>query len=218
MTIHKEGYRVISISLILAVSLFVIFRFLFPEFSGWHCLIYGGLILKLFWIVCFFRLPSRSITPNPETVFSPADGRVVVVEETQENEFFNKPMKQVSVFMSPINVHVNLYPVAGKIVYKKYHPGKFLVAWHPKSSTMNERMSIAIQTHDNKGVMIRQIAGVLARRIVCYSKEHQNVVQGEELGFIKFGSRVDVFLPMSSNILVKPGDKVTGGITPLASL
>jgi phosphatidylserine decarboxylase len=219
MTIHKEGFKIISISLIAVVSLIVIFRMLlFPVLSGWHWLIYGGLVALLLWIVYFFRLPSRNFNPNSKKVFSPADGKVVVVEETLEDEFFNQPMQQVSVFMSPMNVHVNLYPVAGKIIYSKYHPGKFLVAWHPKSSTLNERMSIAMQTNDNKDVMIRQIAGLLARRIVCYSTEHQVVEQCQELGFIKFGSRVDVFLPLNSKILVKPGDKVTGGITALASL
>ncbi len=219
MTIHKEGYKIISVSLIAVVSLIVIFRMLlFPVLSGWHWLIYGGLLVLLFGIVYFFRLPSRIFHTDPAKVLSPADGKVVIVEETMEHEYFKQPMQQVSVFMSPINVHVNLYPVSGKIIYSKYHPGKFLVAWHPKSSTLNERMSIAIQTNDNKDVMIRQIAGLLARRIVCYSTEHQAVEQCQELGFIKFGSRVDVFLPLSSKILVKPGDKVTGGITALASL
>ena len=192
MTIHKEGYKIISVSLIAVVSLVILFRmFLFPVFSGWHWLIYGGLVVFFFWIVHFFRLPTRNIIPDPDMVFSPADGKVVVVEETLEYEYFKQPMQQVSVFMSPLNVHVNLYPVAGQIVYSKYHPGKFLVAWHPKSSTLNERTSVSMQTHDNKDVMIRQIAGVFARRIVCYSKVQQDVEQGKELGFIKFGSRVD---------------------------
>lgn len=170
------------------------------------------------WIVLFFRMPSRVLNINPDLIISPADGKVVVVEKTFEDEYFKKPMLQVSVFMSPLNVHVNRYPVAGHVLYKKYHPGKFLVAWHPKSSTLNERMSIAMQTAGKREIMIRQIAGILARRIICYSVENQKTKQGQELGFIRFGSRVDVFMPLDSKVLIKPGDHVKGGVTPIADL
>src|SRR5690606_19624959 len=159
--------------------------------------------------------PKRHIIPNENTILCPADGKVVVIEETEETEYFKDRRLQVSIFMSPVNVHINRNPVSGVVRFFRYHPGKYLVAWHPKSSTLNERTSIAIQTVQGPEVLFRQIAGAMARRIVWYVKEGDSVTQGQEFGFIKFGSRVDVFLPIGTKVNVKIGDHVTGGLTTL---
>lgn len=218
MTIHKEGYKPIIISFIVVICMALLFMFSVSEYASWNLLVYGSLVAVFAWIVMFFRLPSRTFTNQQNKVVSPADGTIVSIEEIVENEFFRQPMRQISVFMSPFNVHANWYPVSGHVVYKKYHSGKFLVAWHPKSSTLNERMTIAMKTQENQDVLIRQVAGVFARRIICYSQENQQVTQGQELGFIRFGSRVDVFLPLGSEVLVQMGDKVKGGVSTLALL
>ena len=178
--------------------------------------LYFVAIFVLVVILQFFRNPIRNPIKNENHIICPADGKVVVIEEVEENEYLNKKCKQISVFMSPINVHVNRYPVSGEVTYIKYHPGKYLVAWHPKASTENERNTIAVKATNGVEVMFRQIAGAMARRIVFYSKVGDKAVQGEEFGFIKFGSRVDVFVPLDAKINVKIGEAVVGGETVLA--
>lgn len=169
-------------------------------------------------ILQFFRSPIKRITPDEQIVLCPADGKVVVIEETEETEYFKDRRIQVSIFMSPVNVHVNRNPISGVVSYFKYHPGKFLVAWHPKSSTDNERTTVVVKNGANVEVLFRQIAGALARRIVWYVKENDVVTQGAEFGFIKFGSRVDLFLPLGTELSVNIGDKVVGGKTVIAKI
>ena len=169
-------------------------------------------------IVQFFRIPNRTLTQHDMQVIAPADGTVVVIEETDETEYFKERRRQVSIFMSPLNVHVNLNPVSGVVRYFRYFPGKYLVAWHPKSSTENERTTIVIQAKNGTEILFRQIAGAVARRIRWYVKEGQAVEQGQEMGFIKFGSRVDVFLPLNAEVKVAIGDRMKGGVTVLAEL
>ena len=179
----------------------------------------GVLVFSLFLyllILQFFRSPTRKITKNDKHVIAPADGKVVVIEEVIETEYFNGMRKQVSIFMSPVNVHINRNPISGIVTYFKYHAGKYLVAWHPKSSTENERTTIVIQKDEKRVVLMRQIAGALAKRIVWYVQADEEVQQGEEFGFIKFGSRVDLFLPLDAKINVKLGDKSIGGKTVIA--
>ena len=198
--IHKEGYKILAFGLITLLILNIIVNVL------WH----DSTIIRLAFIVCssmlyifllfFFRLPVRVFEKDPGLVFAPADGKVVVIEETMENEYFKDMRLQVSIFMSPFNVHSNRYPVSGVIKYVCYHAGQNMVAWHPKSSELNERSTIVIKTHEGTEVMIRQIAGAVARRIVTYAKENSDVHQGDELGFIKFGSRVDIFLPLGTEV------------------
>lgn len=218
MKIHREGYPTITlVSALLIIAVFVM-RTFFPEAGNWAWLIYAPLIVLWIVILQFFRSPNRIIPIDPSAVLSPADGRVVVVEEAYEKEFFKKPMLQVSIFMSPFNVHQNRYPVGGKVLYKRHHHGKFLLAWSPKSSTLNERTSIVLQTESNQQLLMHQVAGFVARRIVCYTKEGTMVKQGDELGFIKFGSRADLYLPLGTKINVKIGDNVKGGISSIATL
>ena len=180
----------------------------------------GGVSLILFlFFLQFFRNPARQIELNEKQILAPADGKVVVVEKTTEDEYFRGNERiQVSIFMSPLNVHVNRNPVTGLIKYFKYHPGKYLVAWHPKSSTENERTTVVYQIHKNVDILIRQIAGAAARRIKWYINEGDSVIQGREFGFIKFGSRVDLFLPLDADIKVKPGDITRGAETVIAEL
>ncbi len=212
MTFHKEGYP--SIILVLIVS--AIINYLTHTFlSDYPWAIYLGYTVSTFLIIVilqFFRSPNIKVTPNDNHIISPCDGKVVVIEEVQETEFINEKRIQVSIFMSPINVHNNRYPIAGTLKNFKYHPGKFLVAWHPKSSTENERTSALVEDSKGRSVLFRQIAGALARRIVFYGKEGDKVEQGSECGFIKFGSRVDLFLPIGTKINVALEQKVTGGI------
>jgi phosphatidylserine decarboxylase len=169
-------------------------------------------------IVLFFRNPDRTLTPDNHKVFAPADGKIVVIEEVDEIEYFHDRRIQVSIFMSPLNVHVNRYPVSGVITYTKYHPGKNLVAWHPKSSLLNERSTTVIKAPGGQEILVRQIAGAVARRIVSYSKTGEQAVQGADLGFIKFGSRVDVFLPLDAKINVELEQSVKGNQTVIAEL
>jgi len=178
----------------------------------------GLLAVFFFLIVQFFRVPGRNVIISAGSVISPADGKVVVIEEVEEPEYFKGKRIQVSVFMSPVNVHVNWTPVAGTAVYSKYHPGKYLVAWHPKSSTENERTTMVLRTENGKEVLFRQIAGALARRICFYAKDGKKYQQGEEFGFIKFGSRVDIFLPLDAKINVTIGQKVKGKLTTIAQI
>jgi phosphatidylserine decarboxylase len=218
MTIHKEGYTSIALCILFIFVLNAVIQFYFPHAFVIKWIIYI-LSLALFVIILqFFRSPSVSISKDETRVLCPADGKVVVIEEADETEFLKDRRIQISVFMSPINVHINRNPISGAIKYFKYNPGKYLVAWHPKSSTENERTTIVIENSAGVAVLFRQIAGALARRIVWYVKEGDVVDQGEQFGFIKFGSRVDVFLPLGSEIKVGLGEAVKGGHTVLAQL
>ena len=217
MTIHKEGTATISlIAIFVGVLNILNFSYLFPisTIAAWAVFIIT--VAFFLFIVSFFRMPVRVLTISDDSIVSPADGKVVVIEEVEPDEFYKEKRIQLSVFMSPANVHVNRLPIAGNIVYNKYHPGKFLVAWHPKSSTDNERWSVVIE--NSKGsILCKQIAGALARRICNYSSVGQSFKQCDEYGFIKFGSRVDLLLPVGTKIHAKIGDVVKGGVTVLAS-
>ena len=217
MQLHKEGYRIIAWSflVILIANYFVHTRIHIVWLSGFFSII--SLILFVL-IVYFFRFPSRSVKANPNEVVAPVDGKVVVIEEVLEPEFFRDKRLQISIFMSPLNVHATRYPVSGKVIYSKYYKGKHLVAWHPKSSELNERTSIVVDNPVIGPVMFRQIAGAIARRIENYSKVGDEVKQGADAGFIKFGSRVDIFLPVNTNPEVVIGDKTRGGETIIAEV
>ncbi|WP_410004534.1 phosphatidylserine decarboxylase family protein [Aequorivita nionensis] len=212
---HKEGFKIIFIALVIVIGLSLLAN-VFVE----NPTIRGGIIISLtlllLLVLQFFRNPKRNFLVNPEQVLSSVDGKVVVIEEVFEKEYFNDKRLQVSVFMSPINVHVTRYPVGGKVVYSKYHPGKFLVAWHPKSSEENERTTVVVNNETFGDVLFRQIAGALAKRIVNYAEVNQEVDQASDSGFIKFGSRVDIFLPLDAKIKVTLNQKVTGGISIIA--
>lgn len=219
MRIHREGRYPLLISFVLYIALIATFAFaLFPLFQPWHLLVYSPLTAVLVWVVYFFRDPIRQFVTDPNGVISPADGTIVIVEQVDNPHNTNRSFMQVSIFMSPLNVHVNRYPVDGTVLRSEYYRGKYLVAWHPKSSTLNERTCIELETPRHQTIIVAQIAGFLARRIVCYAKKGDKANQGQELGFIKFGSRVDLFLPPKSKILVKRGDKVKGGLTRIAML
>ena len=218
MTIHKEGIKTIMITAILfgAVNLasFYFLSYNYPWLSWAIFLV--SIVLWLF-IISFFRVPSRELVVNEDFVIAPADGKVVVIEEAYDEEYFKDKRLQISIFMSPANVHQNRNPVSGEVVYSRYHKGKYLVAWHPKSSTENERHSVVIMNRSGE-VLVKQIAGAVARRIVNYLKVGQKADQAAEMGFIKFGSRVDVLLPLGSKVEVKLNQVVIGGITVLAKL
>lgn len=217
MTIHREGYKYIMIANILwAVIAYFSFKYL-VGIPILLILINLVSFLLWFWIIWFFRMPSRKHNTGDYKVMAPADGKVVVIEETFEPEYFKDKRLQVSIFMSPLNVHVNRNPISGIVKYFKYHPGKYLVAWHPKSSTENERTTMVI-ANDNGEVLLRQIAGALARRICYYVKQGDKVNQNDEYGFIRFGSRVDVYLPIGTEVNVKIGDKVQSGVNIIATL
>jgi len=218
MGIHKEG-RVILSSLLAALVLINLFIAYFLPDS--HIALILSLIasfIVFILVLQFFRVPKRVTQAGGYDVVCPADGKVVVIEEVLETEVFNDKRIQVSIFMSPLNVHVNWFPISGGVSFFKYHPGKFLVAWHPKSSTENERTTVVVDHADGQRVLFRQIAGAVARRIVWYVREKNSAVRGEQFGFIKFGSRIDVFLPLDAEIGVKIGDKVTGKSTNIAKL
>lgn len=216
MTIHKEGYDTIAIALLFVFVVDALVHYYLPGYSWLQWFIYLLSIAFFGIILQFFRSP-ETITPvNPKHLICPADGKVVVIEETIETEFLKDKRIQVSIFMSPLNVHINRHPVSGVVKFFKYHPGKFLFAWDPKSSTDNERTTVVVETNTGVPVLFRQIAGALARRIVWYVKEGDTVKQGDQFGFIKFGSRVDVFLPPGTKINVGLGEKVIGGVTVLA--
>lgn len=218
MTLHKEGTGTISLTIIGLLAANAALRYFLPEQDILHTLL---LIVSLFLfviVVQFFRKPSRTTPINPKHIIAPADGKVVVIEEVVEIEYFNEPRRQVSIFMSPLNVHINFNPISGIVTYVKYHAGKYLVAWHPKSSTENERTTIVVKHHNGTEILFRQIAGALARRICWYVKEGQSVEQGSEFGFIKFGSRIDIYLPLDAKILVNIDDKPVGGETVIAEL
>jgi phosphatidylserine decarboxylase len=218
MTIHKEGYTSIALCILFIFLLNAFIQFYFPEAIAVKWIVYI-LSFALFVIILqFFRSPKLTIDKDENLILCPADGKVVVIEETVEAEFLKDKRIQLSVFMSPINVHVNRNPISGVVKYFKYHPGKYLVAWHPKSSTENERTTVVTENKAGVQVLFRQIAGALARRIVWYVKEGDVVEQGDQFGFIKFGSRVDLFLPLGTQIMVELGEVVKGGRTVLAKL
>ncbi len=217
MTIHKEGYKTIALSVfifgVLNVLSFYFFSYASPLIS-W--LIFAATLFLLLFIISFFRVPNRTLTQREDAIVAPADGKVVVIEEVQADEYFTDRRIQVSIFMSPANVHVNRNPVAGEVVYSQYHKGKYLVAWHPKSSTDNERHTVVYRS-DGKELLVKQIAGAVAKRIVNYLRPGQQVQQSAEMGFIKFGSRVDLLLPLDARVHVKIGDKPRGGVTVIAT-
>jgi phosphatidylserine decarboxylase len=200
MSIHKEGYKILIFGFLILLVLNILVGIYWNDkiLVKWTFLI-CSMIFYVF-ILFFFRSPSRALEPDPGLIYAPADGKVVVIEETMEKEYFNDLRLQVSIFMSPFNMHSNRYPVSGHINYVRYHPGHYMVAWHPKTSELNERSTVVIETSEGTEILVRQVAGAVARRIVTYAKEDQEVLQGDELGFIKFGSRVDVFLPLGTEI------------------
>ena len=211
---HKEGFNIIVFNFLMSTSLVISFEILINS-ENIKSFIQILILIQFLLILWFFRNPIRNIKINPELILSPADGKIVVIKEVTETEFFNDKRKQVSIFLSPLDIHVNRYPVSGKIIFNKYHKGKYLVAWHPKSSVKNERTTVVIDNKKFGKVMYRQIAGAIARRIVNYAKPNKIIEQGEDSGFIKFGSRVDLFLPIDCKIRVKIGQKVKGGITEI---
>jgi len=220
MTFHREGYLIILISII-GVSILQFGNFWLYRSIGWtwlYALLSLGLLVLLFLVIQFFRVPKRTAIFEQHDVLCPADGKIVVVEEVEETEYFHDKRIQVSVFMSPFNVHANYNPISGLMRYVKYHKGTYLVAWHPKSSTHNERATFVIEHDNGQQVLFRQIAGAVARRICYYVVPEQKVVTGEEFGFIKFGSRVDIFLPLDAKIHVKVGDKVKAKLTKIGEL
>jgi phosphatidylserine decarboxylase len=218
MTIHKEGRTLLFVSLLFLFAVNWAVGYYFPEASALQNIVIGTSLVFYLIILQFFRLPIFVVQKNEKQVIAPADGKVVVIEETDEPEYLKSKRRQISIFMSPINVHVNRMPVSGVVSFFKYHPGKYLVAWHPKSSTENERTTVVAKMKNGTEILFRQIAGAMARRIKWYVKEGQMLEQGDEFGFIKFGSRVDIFLPLDAKIKVKIGDKTTGGKTVIAEL
>ena len=214
---HKEGYKIIVITFVIIVAGLLAVDTL-VEVNWLRMLLMFALILILLLILQFFRNPSRKTILNDNHVLSPVDGKVVVIEEVFEKEYFQDKRIQVSVFMSPINVHVTRYPIGGEVTFSKYHPGKYLVAWHPKSSEENERTTVVVQNDTYGKVLYRQIAGAMAKRIVNYAKEGDMAIQGADSGFIKFGSRVDLFLPLDTKIEVELNQKVKGGESLIAQM
>ena len=217
MTLHREGYRYIILATVLwAILGWLSYHFLFT--LPWLMYPINFLLFLVWaWVIWFFRLPLRQFEEGEQKVIAPADGKVVVIEETFEPEYFGDKRLQVSIFMSPLNVHVNRSPIDGVVKYMKYHAGKYLVAWHPKSSTDNERTTLVIE-NSRMPILVRQIAGAMARRICYYVKEGQSLRQNEEFGFIRFGSRVDLFLPLGTPVDVKIGQAVKGGVSVIAHL
>lgn len=220
MKINKEGYRIILCSGVICLLLWLLIYYLIDVRDNSSLLGVSTLLLALFWffIVAFFREPRRVRIHDADLVFAPCDGRVVVTEVVMENECLKREMLQISIFMSVTNVHMNWVPVGGEVTYYKYHSGRFLVAWHPKSSTENERTTTVVKTPAGHEVLFRQVAGLIARRIVSYMKVGNTVEQNSVCGFIKFGSRVDVLVPKDSELLVEIGDPTVGSQTPIARL
>jgi phosphatidylserine decarboxylase len=212
---HKEGYKIIVITFIIVIAIILsVERFIDIIWITKSIQVFALVFLII--VLQFFRNPKRVSVLDDNTIIAPVDGKVVVIEEVEEPEYFKDKRLQISIFMSPINVHVTRYAMSGIIKYSKYHPGKYLVAWHPKASTENERTTIVIDNNVVGEILYRQIAGALAKRIVNYAKEGESVVQGTDAGFIKFGSRVDVYLPLGTKVNVKLGDKVKGGVQVIA--
>ena len=220
MRINKEGYKIIGVSGVVCLLIWWVFYRLLESDASVVLLWSGTVFLLLFWffIVAFFREPRRVRVHDADLVFAPCDGRVVVTENVQETEYLGREMLQISIFMSITNIHMNWVPVGGVVEYFKYHPGRFLVAWHPKSSTENERTTTVVRMPSGQQILFRQIAGLIARRIISYMKVGHAVEQNSVCGFIKFGSRVDVLVPKDSELLVEIGDPVVGSLTPIARL
>ncbi len=202
MAIHREGYKILAIGLVILIILNIASMIIWSDNSVAKWIFLLCSVLFYVFILFFFRLPVRHLEPDAGLIYAPADGKVVVIEETDENEYFRDKRLQISIFMSPFNMHSNRYPVSGRVKYVNYHSGDYMVAWHPKSSELNERSTIVIETENGVEILVRQIAGAVARRIVTYAKVGQKVTQGGELGFIKLGSRVDIFLPLGTEIEV----------------
>lgn len=215
--IHKEGHKIVAIiSTVFFLTVLFVTVILINKPYILISLLTAFILLEVF-ILRFFRIPDRKITPQEGIIYSPADGKIVAIEEVFEDEFLKEKRIQISIFMSVWDVHINYFPFKGKVIYYKYHPGKFLVARHPKSSVLNERVSVGIETEKGQKVLVREIAGIVARRISCYALEGKTFNAGDELGFIKFGSRVDIFLPPDARIFVKMKEKVYGKKTALAA-
>lgn len=218
MKFHREGYASLFLVLVFSALIIFIAKYFFPDFaiaSGFAYLLSAFLIVT---ILQFFRDPKRTFTTGENLIIAPADGKVVVIEEVEEKEYFKDKRLLVSIFMSPINVHINRYPISGVVSFFKYHPGKFLAAWEPKSSTDNERTTVVVKHKNGQEILFRQIAGALARRIVWYCKEGDKAEQCQEMGFIKFGSRVDLYFPLNTKLRIKLGDKVKGSQSILAEV
>jgi phosphatidylserine decarboxylase len=220
MKLHREGYLIITIGLFVLIGIQLLNLWLWTIVGLWWLfgLLTLGVLVMAYLIIQFFRLPKRMFKGLDNEIISPADGKVVVIEEVDEAEYFNDRRIQISIFMSPLNVHANFNPISGIVKYVKYHPGLFLVAWHPKSSTDNERSTFVVQHSSGKEVLYRQIAGAVARRICYYIQPGDKVNAGEEYGFIKFGSRIDLLLPLDTKLNVKIGDKVKGQLTKIGEL
>jgi len=217
MTIHKEGYKIIAGAVLLIGGLTVALAYFFENATWLYFTVFPILWVFLILVIQFFRLPKRKNQSASNELVAPCDGKVVVIEEVEEPEYFKDKRKQVSIFMSPLNVHANWTPCSGDVKYAKYHPGLYLVAWHPKSSTENERTTIVIQHSEKNQVLIRQVAGAVARRIVYYVKPGDKLNKNDEVGFIKFGSRVDIYLPLTATVKSKIGDITKGNETVIAS-
>ncbi len=214
--IHKEGYRIIILVFIILAGINIAIHFLWPESAVLRWIILALSLLFFAFILLFFRTPARKLEPNPLLIYAPADGKVVVIEETFEKEYFKDIRLQISIFMSPFNMHSNRYPIPGTVSYVKYHPGKKIVAWSPKSSELNERSTVVVESESGTEILIRQVAGAVARRIVTYSRNGDAVNQGDEFGFIKFGSRVDIFLPEGTQVDVQMFQQVRASRTIIA--
>ncbi len=212
---HKEGHRIIIASFFFTISVIISSDILIGS-ENIKIILQLSFLIIYSSVLWFFRNPKRKIVIDNDKVLSPADGKIVNIEKVKENEFFQDERIRISIFLSITNVHVTRFPISGKVIYNKYNPGQYLVAWHPKSSEKNERTSVVIKNNFFGDILYRQIAGVVARRIVNYAKTDLEVIQGEDSGFIKFGSRVDIFLPLNSNISVKKGQSVKGGVTILS--
>ena len=218
MSIHKEGFKILVFLILFLLVLNLLIRHFFLEDMVLRYFVISASLLLFFFVLQFFRHPNVKVPYNEDHILAPADGKVVVVEKTIEDECLKDERIQISIFMSPVNVHVNRSPAEGKVKYFKYHPGKYLVAWHPKSSTLNERTTMTLTLKNGLDIVVRQIAGIMARRIKYYVKEGDSLDQGAEFGFIRFGSRLDVFLPTDAEIRVKPGMITRAGKTVLAVL
>jgi phosphatidylserine decarboxylase len=218
MKIHREGYGIIMVTAVILLLLnLLIYRY--ADMTGEMRTVVAGLSMVIFlFVLYFFRSPERIILPDEGVIVAPADGRVVAIEEVERSEYFGDRRVQVSIFMSPLNVHSNRYPISGVVQYVKHHPGKFLVAWHPKSSELNECSTVVIRSHTGTDILVKQIAGAMARRIVTYARAGAEVTQGDELGFIKFGSRVDLLLPAGSLVIPSLGDEVKANLTQIVKI
>lgn len=218
MKIHREGFGIIAVAALLCGGVSVVNAYFIYPYSPY---LFAGIVLVtvvvLSLVVSFFRVPRRVISPDDQAIYCPADGTVVAVETVEETEFYKDKRIQISIFMSPLNVHCQWYPIRGIVRYYRYHRGRYLVAWHPKSSTKNERTTVVVDHKNGQSILCRQIAGAVARRIKCYARVGEQAIQGDEFGFIKFGSRVDVFLPLDARVHVNIDDKVKGRATVLAS-